>query len=438
MATEMEPKNALKQLEELYQRLMSKDLTPDEEAQAKVQLLAILSSIKAHASIQQGPRSQDTLAQTNSLKELLLNWDPYGSAWFKEDKTLVNSVYNLLAAVKTLLMQTPSTPDTAVIQNLKKQIDELGMNLKSQIVNLQKEVATIKNSVIKLATAFKDHVNSKPKPQENPVSVAPAPRAVEQKPISLNPASSRPKPIFTPAPVTSPTPKPVLIPMEALADLAPKPISLPKPEPMLAAEAKKPNNHPKPFQTDRPERIPIPAPQPVPTSSSSPQLIPLDDMPGPSPIPLSGADLEEPISLDSTDDHPQLFGALSSTKPDAEKPNKEQLFNIFGGGSSAASDPSEHVELELEVSAPDSGGQPFFNLESQATAATDSDPETLYQELISLEGKRYSIERSIRDLKSDRENGILSDQEYKEKLSQLLNKLQTISKRIDVIRETLD
>ena len=66
------------------------------------------------------------------------------------------------------------------------------------------------------------------------------------------------------------------------------------------------------------------------------------------------------------------------------------------------------------------------------------EPETLYQELISLEGKRYSIERSIRDLKSDRENGILSDQEYKEKLSQLLNKLQTISKRIDVIRETLD
>jgi hypothetical protein len=150
-------------------------------------------------------------------------------------------------------------------------------------------------------------------------------------------------------------------------------------------------------------------------------------MPGPSPILLSGADLEEPIPLDGPSGaQPQLFRNLSSgSKEENESSDGQQLFNIFsgGGGDSGASD------LELEVASSRSTG---------SQAESGSDAETLYQELISLEGKRYSIERSIRDLKNDRENGILSDQEYKEKLSQFLDKLQNISKRIDVIRETLD
>ena len=89
----MEPKDIISKLEGLYQNLMTKDLTPDEEAQAKVQLLEILSSIKAHTEIQGGEKAKSILEQTNSLKDMLLEWDPYGSAWFKEEKTCLFSFY---------------------------------------------------------------------------------------------------------------------------------------------------------------------------------------------------------------------------------------------------------------------------------------------------------------------------------------------------------
>ncbi|NVM56299.1 MAG: hypothetical protein HWN66_21560 [Candidatus Helarchaeota archaeon] len=422
----MVTEKVIQQLEALYQKLMTKDMTPDEEAQAKVQLLEILSSVKAYAEMQQGNQARAVLERTNSLKNLLLDWDPYGSAWFKEEKTLVDSVYNLLAEIKKLEIQKPATADNMVIDNLKQQIVNLEKSLKSQVQTLQAEVATIKKSVIALAKAVKEQMRTNTTPKQNKARSS---IRSQQKPVAASAPSTRTK--------TRSQPRPVPLTAADLDHVHQKPISLPKPVPILL-EGKSAESRPEPFQHSRVKPIPIPKPEP----STKPQPIPLDEVPSPSPIPLSGVDLEEPIPLDGPPergkDKPQLFRALSSTKKEPKKkPDKEELFSLFSGGIPAS---SLSDELELEVDLSETGVQPtqIFPQTSQANAGPSSDPEILYQELISLEGKRYSIERSIRDLKTDRENGILSDQEYKEKLSQLLNKLQTISKRIEVIRETLD
>ncbi|MHA1264258.1 MAG: hypothetical protein ACTSRS_03405 [Candidatus Helarchaeota archaeon] len=422
----MVTENIIQELEALYQKLMTKDMTPDEEAQAKVELLKILSSIKAHSEIQQGNRAKNVLAQTNSLKNMLLDWDPYGSAWFKEEKTLVDSVYNLLAAVKGLFLEAPKQPDNAVINNLQSQINELGATLGAQIAALQNEIATIKNSVIKLATAVKNQLENRPVIQSTPtITPAPTPNSSTQRPVSL----SVPKETTR---TNNIEPSPIPITKEDLEDLAPKPITLPKPVP-VSLEPEPIQSQPEPIQTSQLEPIQIPSSNMKTEESAGPQPIPLDEMPGPSPIPLSDPDLEEPIPLDTpsagAQRAPHPFGSLMGGNREASTPSdKEQLFNIFAGGNS---DASTGQELELEVAGTGSA-------ELSTSTDTPADAETLYQELISLEGKRYSIERSIRDLKTDRENGILSDQEYKQKLSGLLEKLQKISKRIDAIRETLD
>ena len=426
----MVTQNIIQQLEALYQKLMTKDLTPDEEAQAKVQLLEILSSVKAHAEIQQGAQAKNVMAQTNSLKDLLLDWDPYGSAWFKEEKTLVNSVYNILAAVKSMLIQKPAAPDSTAINNLKQQVEGLATSFKSQFATLQNEVATIKKSVIALANALKELMAKKPAPQQSKSSTP----AAQQTAVSLTEPAIRVE--------TRPSPKPVPIPEAKIKKVTPKPISLPKPIP-LPTGVQSSEQEPKPFMHERAKPIPIPKPRPeqVQELSPGPRPILLAEPPDPSPILITGADLEEPIPLDGaptgSGENQQLFGALSASREETKKPNKEHLFSLFSSGATESS-LSDELELEVELSGSEDLSPQIFPQETYAASRPSADPETLYQELISLEGKRYSIERSIRDLKTDRENGILSDQEYKEKLSQLVNKLQTISKRIETIRETLD
>jgi len=432
--------NIIQNLESLYKNLMTKDLTPDEESQAKVQLLEFLSSIKAYTEVQGGSQAKNILTQTNSLKDLLLGWDPYGSAWFKEDKTLVNSVYDLLASVKTLTIQSATTSsagaasNSAAINELRQYVEGVITSLRTQIMNLESEVSKIKATVIVLAKTMKSQMET----QQNIGHQIPKPPspAVQQKPVSLNTPAVRIEAPIAPKPVPVVEPKPV----------SQSTISLPKPVPLpIPLEPQEPEKHPSPFISHRTEPISIPKPEPIPTFSPGPQPIPLDEVPFPSPIPLSKPNFEEPIPLEppplKTQEDTPLFGGLTASKKEAKKKqDKEQLFSFFSGGASSSAESgstveSEEFELVEDTSEGDFQPAPY---RTQAAAGTDSDPETLYQELISLEGKRYSIERSIRDLKTDRENGILSDQEYKEKLSQLLNKLQSISKRIESIREKID
>lgn len=440
----METQTVIEKLEALYQTLMSKNLTPDEEAQAKVQLLELLSSVRAHAEIQGGEQARVVLEQTNSLKDLLLEWDPYGSAWFKEEKTLVNSVYNLLAVVKTLTIQKTMAADNMSTASLTKKIDDIAASLQGEIMNLQVEVEKIRKSMIALATAVKEKLSAPPAPQQvvksnsTPVEQEPVPLMVKPTPVAVRPTPVAVKPI---AAQRVPVPKPVPLPEELPPERTGKPISLPKPVP-VPIEEKAPESRPQPFHTPVPRPISIPKSEPRGISRPKPKPIPLDEAPAPISLSEPPSEDEEPPILDDLPEEnrskSQLFGTLSKNAPQ-KKPNKEQLFNLFSSGSSGSSE-SKDLEIIEDPSQPrsSSADQPAQIFPHGTQTKSEATPETLYQELISLEGKRYSIERSIRDLKTDREKGVLSDQEYKEKLSQLLNKLQGISKRIGEIREKLD
>jgi len=125
----------------------------------------------------------------------------------------------------------------------------------------------------------------------------------------------------------------------------------------------------------------------------------------------------KPISVP---DEP-IFEVISASDDEPEKSNSAAI-TIY-----PEDDKPEIVALEVDKSV-----KPVKQPEQKV------DPETLYQELINLEGKRYSLERNIRDLKRDRENNKISDAQYKSKLNNLVKELQIISKRIEDIRSHLD
>ncbi|MHA1356492.1 MAG: hypothetical protein ACTSRC_00095 [Candidatus Helarchaeota archaeon] len=421
----MEPRDIIQKLETLYQSLMTKDLTPDEEAQSKVQLLEILSSIKAHSDVHGGDQAGNIQGQVENLKDMLLDWDPYGSAWFKEEKTLVDAVYNLLAAVKTLSLQNVTTSGSVSINTLSQKIEGIENTLRSELDNLKTEVATIKKSVISLATAMKEKFASMNTVQsQNRI----APSADNQKPMP----TSAPvlKQVSMPVSRGAPLPKPVPIPTQNKRETTPKPISLPRPIPIPLDVAQE-DSAMQPVRRAEQATIAIP--------KSEPEPIPLD---GPVPIPLDGSDFIEPEPLSNSNEEIEpsrdIFKTLSSSKNNQTKAtDKENLFSLF---VSSPKEVSGESQLEIIEDPAAIANVPPIQATSSVypSGSAGGDAESLYQELISLEGKRYSIERGIRDLKTDRENGVISDHEYKDKLSQELNKLQSISKRIGEIREKLD
>ena len=65
------------------------------------------------------------------------------------------------------------------------------------------------------------------------------------------------------------------------------------------------------------------------------------------------------------------------------------------------------------------------------------DKDSLYQELIALEGRRYSLEKTFKDIERSYNGGSISDIEYKNRSEELKNQQDEISSRINNIRRVI-
>ncbi|MFQ5819319.1 MAG: hypothetical protein ACE5I5_04970 [Candidatus Heimdallarchaeota archaeon] len=98
---------ALNAVEEYYRQLMQGDLTPEQEAEIRVMLLSLFSTLKAHAS-----RMEDTQSFINKLEDVRENviaWNALGP-WFREVKPLVDGVFSLITLGKELLLSAMPPP----------------------------------------------------------------------------------------------------------------------------------------------------------------------------------------------------------------------------------------------------------------------------------------------------------------------------------------
>jgi hypothetical protein len=91
--------------------------------------------------------------------------------------------------------------------------------------------------------------------------------------------------------------------------------------------------------------------------------------------------------------------------------------------------------IEFGVSKPEMSK--YDEKETLTEEELPSDKDALYQELIALEGKRYSLEKSFKEVEKGYSSGSFDDFEYKKQRDVLREKLDTITSRINRIRRVI-
>ncbi|MFW9821168.1 MAG: hypothetical protein ACFFE5_16305, partial [Candidatus Thorarchaeota archaeon] len=124
----------------------------------------------------------------------------------------------------------------------------------------------------------------------------------------------------------------------------------------------------------------------------------------------------------STEKMPTLDEAFPSTPAKSKKKKKQDKgetmpfvdFNDSTAGMSSYSEPETEIEEELP-----------------------NDKDSLYQELIALEGKRYSLEKSFKEIEKFYSSGAIDDTEYKSQSDELRGRLNGITSKINKIRRVI-
>ncbi len=182
------------------------------------------------------------------------------------------------------------------------------------------------------------------------------------------------------------------------------------------------------------------------------------------PIVVEESDYEPKLELESEEKQSVIFSVekpkISSMKIEeietgSIKSSTTDLFNVF---SSVGEKSSESKEKKAEVKEPKmnlnnekgvrSQVTPFINFNQSKQAVKESeilgpeeelptDKDSLYQELIALEGKRYSLEKDFKELDTKYQKGSIADIQYKNESVVLKNKLNDITSRINKIRRII-
>jgi len=87
-----------------------------------------------------------------------------------------------------------------------------------------------------------------------------------------------------------------------------------------------------------------------------------------------------------------------------------------------------------------SGGPEIGTQEESTSISSEelpTDKDTLYQELIALEGRRYSLEKNFKEVEKSYNMGSIDDLDYKNRSDDLNSKLDEITSRINKIRRVI-
>jgi len=119
------------------------------------------------------------------------------------------------------------------------------------------------------------------------------------------------------------------------------------------------------------------------------------------------------------------FPSLEPSKGKKKKEDKKKKKEI---------DPMAFVGFENVESKDSSTAEEYSEV---STEELPKDKDSLYQELIALEGRRYSLEKNFKDLERNYNGGSIADSEYKNRSEDLKNKQDEITSRINRIRRVI-
>lgn len=464
--------DTLREISELFSFLTEGQPTPDDEIEAKDKLINYFTKLKNNSTDSE---------QKVSIEEILKKLDDWDTLdlWFSETTlpATIKSVINIPDDAKLKKEQTQDTivEPTIAPENGDSEIDLTDIfsmvsdqfkgeieSLKGKIDDLKKELEKKDKDVIRVATKRKVH---KITPNKN-VRLAPPKIRIPVLKKMLKPTPTS-KQSIPKTPIMPDKPE------ENSVDLEPQKVNLESSEEQLTPIPFAPID--KPIDSDKPNLTPIP--------KKKPKITPMvieesEDIPfAAEKRKITSLITEEPEKIpasQTSDVMPFLHEKPKISTMRIEEIESESivssgsdLFNVFSsmGNKSATKPKNTHTDLtdipaKVEVKkkeekkkkgskdAQETEVMPFidFNKVDVSMESTfdspnldniSDDKDTLYQELIALEGKRYSLERSFKDLEKEFNKGSIPESEFKKQNNGLKTRMNEITSRINKIRRLI-
>jgi hypothetical protein len=130
----------------------------------------------------------------------------------------------------------------------------------------------------------------------------------------------------------------------------------------------------------------------------------------------------------TSEKNPTLEDTFTSATSKEKKKKKEEVITQPKKSNAAAFVGFGKSKLDIGTS---------NEIETEFDRELPSDKDSLYQELIALEGKRYSLEKLFKELERNYISGSFNDFEYKKQSDDLRAKLNGITTKINNIRRVI-
>jgi len=455
--------SALQEIKGMFTFLTEDKPTPDDEIEAKDKLINQFNRLKNNSTY------PEEITFIERILQKLDEWDTL-DLWFSET-SLPDDIMNILNIPKSA--ETPKEEELANVENAPimqtngdQEIDltdifnKVSEQFKGEIENLKGTIDTLKKELDK-----KDERVKPPMRKREVHKITPNPKAKLAPPVIKIPAIKKlvkpPQTKLQSIPKT-PTP-PEIEPQETIKEhltpipTEPEEIPLPVEDHELTTIPKKTSSietvvieesikEDIPLKTEKRIITPIIPEKPKEASASEsleskPFLI---EKPKISPVKIEEIESESIVSSGS--DLFKVFssvGTKSKEKPQeiigfTEKPPKVE--------EKKKHDKKKKKDKNKDVQEP--AAMPFINfndsktsvepeLESPNLENISEDKDTLYQELIALEGRRYSLERNFKDVEKNFNKGSISDADFKRQNNILKKQLNEITSRINNIRRII-
>ena len=470
--TDQEHYNAtISEISELFSFLTEGQPSPDDEIEAKDKLINYITTLKGSSS-----DSEQKVFIEEILKKLD-DWDTL-DLWFSET-TLpadIKIIINIQDDVKLNIGQIQDIVEEPPIEskNGDSEIDltdifnKVSDQFKGEIENLKGKIDDLKHELDKKdkvvhSVTTKREVH-KITPLKNVRLAPPKIRIPVLRKISKPPQTSKqsiPKTLFI-AKKTE----------EKSVDIKPQPVNLEPSKEQLTPipidpldslmDSGKPELTPIPKKTPKITPIVIEESEDIPVAAEKRKITPVITE-EPEKTPFSQTNNTMPFLSEK----PKISAMrIEEIESESFVSSGSDLFNVFSSMGNKNSVKSKEVTNFTEIPAKvevkkkeekkkksnkdvnESDVTPFIDF-NKADASIEStydsptldnitdDKDTLYQELIALEGKRYSFERSFKDLEISFNKGSMSNSEFKSQNNDLKTKLSEITSRINNIRRLI-
>ena len=417
MSEEEKLKTTIQEIKDIYLFLTEQEPTPDDEIEARDKLIEKIKSLKTINTFDIGANMR--LFEDALMK--LEEWDTL-EFWFVESELpeYIQKIINITD--KTVKFEKKEIKETSTTQSqvnsassqidITEIVDKVSEQFKGEIEGLKEKIETLKQELEK-----KDETLKQVTPQRVVKTIKP------KKESKLPPPTIKIPPIKTPKGIPQPKIKSKPTKQKAI-DITVTEIE----------ETKRKEEKVKPKITTSVTEMPS-------LESSEIEINKAEFVINSKPT-ITTVNVEELEAETVKSSGEDLFNVLSSV---GEKTNNsEQVIGRVGGMLVKEKKKKEEKKKKKEGLQEKTSTMPFVEFGAikveDSISTTDelpADKDALYQELIALEGRRYSLEKSFKDLEKRYHKGNIDDFEYKNQSDDLKFKLNEITSRINKIRRVI-